>query len=104
MKNKILLFAFFLSSTILSSQSYEHKWNVGLHGGFMQYNGDLGNGFYRFEKAFYGNVGVSVNRYLTPHWDATILGTRGVLGYLGPWDPDPTVPTRFLTNITTINL
>jgi len=86
------------------AQTSEHKWNVGLHGGFMQYRGDLGNGFYRFGKAFYGHVGLSVNRYLNQHWDASLLATRGVVGFLGDWNEDPLVPTRFLTNMTTINL
>ncbi len=86
------------------AQNAVHKWNVGLHGGFMQYRGDLGNGFYRFGKAFYGHVGISVNRYLNRHWDVSALATRGVVGFLGNWNEDPEVPTHFLTNMTTMHL
>jgi hypothetical protein len=104
MKNSLLFFAFFFCAGVINSQSYEHKWNVGLHGGFTQYNGDLGDGFYRFNKAFYGHGGISVNRYLSRRWDATLLATKGAAGYFGEWHPDPSVPTNFLIDLTTFNL
>jgi OOP family OmpA-OmpF porin len=104
MKNTVLLLCLLLLTFSIAAQTPERKWNVGLHGGFTHYNGDLGNGFYRFQKAFYGHVGISVSRYLNRHWDATIFGTRGVAGYFGHWNPDPAVPTHFVANLTTLNL
>lgn len=94
----------FLCAGSLGAQNYDHKWSVGVHGGFMQYRGDLGNGFYRFSKAFYGHGGVSLSRYLNRHWDASLLVTRGVVGFWGTWNEDPSIPTHFLNNITTFNL
>jgi len=104
MKKLALLALLFLMIHHSSGQTHEHRWNIGLHGGALQYRGDLGNGFYRFGKAFYGHAGLSLNRYLNRNWDASFLATRGVIGYLGDWNKDPTVATHFLTNMTTFNL
>lgn len=104
MKNLFFCLAIVLLATATKAQTADHRWNVGLHGGFSQYNGELGNGFYKFNNAFYGHAGISVNRYLTPHWDASLFATRGELGYLGDWNPDPLVMNHFLLKLTTINL
>lgn len=103
MKNTTLLFALLAGFFCAKGQSYEHKWNIGIHGGGTQYRGDLGDGFYRFNKAFYGFGGLSVSRYLNRRWDAQILGTRGVAGYFGTWNADPAVRTNFITDLTTVN-
>lgn len=74
-----------LSITCLLSsyaQTADRRWNIGLHGGAMQYKGDLGNDFYSTNKAFYGFGGVSVSRYLTNHLDLSVLVTHGEIGYL----------------------
>jgi len=65
-----------------SAQTADKKWNIGLHGGAMQYRGDLGNDFYSTDKAFYGFGGVSVSRYLGKHLDLSVLVTHGEVGYL----------------------
>jgi OOP family OmpA-OmpF porin len=63
------------------SQTADSKWNVGLHGGATQYNGDLGDGFYKTRQVFYGFGGLSVSRYLTRTLDASLLFTKGEVGY-----------------------
>lgn len=65
-----------------SAQTADKKWNIGLHGGAIQYKGDLGNQFYSTNNAFYGFGGVSVSRYLSNHLDASVLVTHGEVGYL----------------------
>ena len=63
------------------AQTEDKKWNVGLHGGAMQYNGDLGRDWYKTDKTMYGFGGISVSRYLNSHLDLTALYTRGTLGF-----------------------
>ncbi|WP_395047690.1 OmpA family protein [Flavobacterium sp.] len=65
----------------LTAQTEEKKWNVGLHGGLIQYHGDLGRDWYQTDKTMYGFGGISVSRYLWKYVDLNFLFTRGTLGY-----------------------
>lgn len=86
-------------------QTADNKWNVGLHGGATQYNGDLGNSFYTFDQAFYGHVGLSVSRYLTRHLDVAVFLTRGELGYQQDRNLSPDIVGRgFRIRPSTANL
>ena len=79
---KILLVCTCLAFTFISkAQTEEKKWNIGLHGGVTQYQGDLGNNFYKTDKAFYGFGGVSVSRYLGRYFDLNLLLSKGTVGY-----------------------
>jgi OmpA-OmpF porin, OOP family len=102
------LFSSILSVTLLTAgaQTEEARWNLGLHGGFTQYSGDLGQGWYRTDQAAYSFVGFSVSRYLSRHFDVGILGTRGEAGYVAPRDytMDPDVKFNFLVSLSTVNL
>ncbi len=71
-----------LSTLFLSAQNEERKWNIGVQGGIEQYNGDLGSGFYNPDQAFYGFVGISLARYLSPHWDIVGNATIGEVGHV----------------------
>ena len=71
-----------LLGTTVFGQSEDRKWAVGIHGGANQYNGDLGNGFYSFDQAFYGFGALSLARYLTPHLDVVLHGAYGEVGHL----------------------
>jgi OmpA-OmpF porin, OOP family len=62
------------------AQTDERKWNVGLHGGLTQYNGDRGMNFMSWNQAAYGFGAVSLSRFLSPHWDISFFGTRGLVG------------------------
>ncbi len=56
---KILLVCSCLAFTFIAkAQTEDKKWNIGLHSGVTQYQGDLGNNFYKTDKAFYGFGGV----------------------------------------------
>jgi OOP family OmpA-OmpF porin len=81
MKKITLICASCLLAFSSHSQTEEKKWNVGVHGGLVQYNGDLGNGFFNTDQASYGFAGLSVSRYLNRHLDASLFFTRGELGY-----------------------
>ena len=66
--------------TIGNAQTIDKKWNIGLHGGLTQYNGDLGNDLYKTQKGTYAMGGISVSRYFAGHFDLNLLATKGSVG------------------------
>ncbi|PVX51071.1 thrombospondin type 3 repeat-containing protein [Balneicella halophila] len=73
MKNYSLRFlAIFASILFLSSsvfaQTEDNKWNIGLHLTQTEYQGDLGNGFLKFDD-FDPGVMLNVGYYLSPTFD-----------------------------------
>jgi OOP family OmpA-OmpF porin len=79
---KLLLLCLCLAATLTTkSQTEEQKWNIGLHGGVIQYHGDLGRDWYKTDKTMYGFGGITVSRYLWKYFDLNLLYTRGTLGY-----------------------
>ena len=81
MKKLLLLCICLLATFATKAQTEDKKWNVGLHGGIIQYNGDLGRDWYKSDKTMYGFAGISVSRYLWKYLDLNVLYTRGTLGY-----------------------
>jgi OOP family OmpA-OmpF porin len=65
------------------AQTEDKKWNIGLHGGVTQYNGDLGRSFYKTDMTYYGFGGLSVSRYLGKLFDANLLLSKGTIGFNG---------------------
>jgi hypothetical protein len=63
------------------AQDSERKWAIGIFAGKNEYDGDYGNGIMNPDIAFYPCLGFSVNRYLTPSFDAAVFGTYGQYGY-----------------------
>lgn len=106
MKNALLLSCCFLVAGKISAQTIEDKWNVGVHCGTTQYSGDLGQAFYSGNQAVYGFGALSVSRYLTERWDATLLMSNGEAGYLDSWDysQDVNLDYNFHVRLTTANL
>jgi OOP family OmpA-OmpF porin len=82
MKKLILMCACCLTSLATYSQTEEKKWNVGFHGGLIQYSGDIGNNFYQTNQAAYAFGAVSISRYLSRHVDVMTFFTRGETGYI----------------------
>ncbi|MES2514590.1 MAG: OmpA family protein [Bacteroidota bacterium] len=106
MKKIVLLCAGLLIACITKSQTEDRKWNIGLHGGITQYNGDRGQGFYATDQATYGFASVSASRFLGKHFDLSLFLTRGEVGNNEPrtaWSPAVDNP-RFLTRLNTANL
>lgn len=66
------------------AQTIDKKWNIGFHGGWSQYRGDLGNDYYRMDMPFYGVGGLYVSRYLGSHFDVSLLATKGTVGFNRP--------------------
>lgn len=82
MKKVILICALCIVALSTYAQTDEKKWNIGFHGGLIQYNGDRGQGFYKTDQAAYGFGQISVSRYLSRHFDASVFFTRGELGFI----------------------
>ncbi|WP_310558426.1 OmpA family protein [Flavobacterium sp.] len=79
---KLLILCMCITITFtLRAQTEEKKWNVGLHGGVTQYNGDLGRDWYETSNTIYGFGGLSVSRYLSKLFDASLLLSKGTIGY-----------------------
>lgn len=80
MKKIVVVCTFLMLTLIINAQTIEKKWNVGLHGGISQYNGDLGNSFYSSSFS-YGLGGISVSRFIGRNFDLNLLVTKGMVGY-----------------------
>lgn len=57
------------------------NWVFGVHGGFNQYRGELGNGWYATNQAAYSYAGFSLSRFLNRNLDLTFFGSKGELGH-----------------------
>ncbi|MES2138849.1 MAG: OmpA family protein [Bacteroidota bacterium] len=71
----------------LNAQTKDKKVNISLGGGINQYNGDNGNGFFKFNDAKYGFGGGSLNFYLNPSFDLGLFGSYGGYGYFNDDNP-----------------
>ena len=79
---KLLFLSICIAFTLAAkAQTEEKKWNIGLHGGVTQYNGDLGRDWYETGNTMYGFGGISVSRYLGKLFDANLLISKGTIGY-----------------------
>lgn len=81
MKKLVLLGVCVAFAFAAKAQTEEKKWNIGLHAGAIQYNGDLARDWYETGNAIYGFGGISVSRYLGKYFDANLLISKGTLGY-----------------------
>ncbi len=106
MKNLLIAGSLCFSLTATMAQTDEKKWNLGFHGGLIQYHGDLGEGFYQTDQAAYGFAGLSFSRYINRHFDAGFFFTRGEQGYIQKGVPadQMNVPNNFLTRTNTAHL
>jgi outer membrane protein OmpA-like peptidoglycan-associated protein len=84
MKKLLLLCICVALTLITNAQTEDKKWNIGLHGGISQYNGDLGKDFYRTHMALYGVGGVSVSRFIGNYFDLNLFVTKGTVGFNRP--------------------
>lgn len=66
-----------LISSFMLAQSAEKPWSLGLDADLQQYNGEFGNQFFSAN----GNIGFGFNgaKYLTPSWDAMLIGSYGII-------------------------
>jgi OOP family OmpA-OmpF porin len=112
MKKIVILCMGLLFGYIAKAQTDQLRWGIGLYGGLINYNGDRGQNFYNYAspQAAYGFGGLSVSRYLSRHFEASLIVNSGQIGNMQPvssWStPKDLVNRHFLnqTNTATINL
>lgn len=82
LSKKLLFLCIALVATFsATAQTDDKKWNVGLHGGIIQYQGDIGHDFYKTNNTMYAFGGISVSKYLGKYLDANLFFARGELGF-----------------------
>jgi len=75
-----------VSPICLLSQTVEHPWNVGIHFGKSEFNGDIGDASFNWTKPYYGFGGFSVSRYATRTFDLMVNLNYGEIGYFADLD------------------
>lgn len=81
MKNQLLFSALLLSAFTSVGQSKNHKIGVEAGACLQQYNGNLGNGFFKFKETAFAGVSLNAGFYLTKSFDLNVGGSIGHFGY-----------------------
>jgi len=83
MKTKTLLVASLIGVVqLLTAQTVDKKFAVGLNVGKTEYNGDYGSSIFDFNKRLYSTFGLSLATYLSPSFDLGLEGNTGDYGYI----------------------
>ena len=76
----LLLAVLVVFSPLLMAQTENSKFSIGLFGGLNEYNGDLGNGLFRFKNV--NPMGaLSLSTYISPSFNLGLQGSYGKYGY-----------------------
>ena len=67
---------------IVNAQTEDKKWNIGFHGGVEEYQGDIGEAYFKTDQAAYGFGGISFTRYIVRQLDVNLLFTKGEVGHI----------------------
>ena len=101
MKKFTLLFSILFAVLIsANSQTKEDPWSVGIHGGSEQYNGEIENQFFNFFDNHNGFAGISLARYIHPHFDLGLDFTLGDIKFKSSNENN----NRFNYNMNVANL
>jgi len=95
MKNLLIVSIFSMISLSLMAQSDYSRWQLGVSGGKMAYNGDKGSSIFDFEQPFQGHIGLRLSRYVNESIDVYLGGTKGRHGFT-----DGTITNDFLGDVT----
>ncbi len=71
-------------ASILTAQTEDNKLSIGLSGGLNEYNGDLGNGIFKF-KPINPLGALSLSTYVSPSFNLGVQGSFGKFGYSGSY-------------------
>ena len=83
-----LLTVLMVFAAILSAQTESNRFAIGLYGGLNEYNGDLGNGMFKFND-FYPLGALSLAAYVSPSFNLGIQGSFGKYGFKSTNDAYP---------------
>ena len=79
-----LLMSLVAFASLLTAQTENNKFAIGLSGGLNEYNGDLGNGLFKFKPI--NPVGaLSLSTYVSPSFNLGLQGSFGKTGYSGSY-------------------
>ncbi|MFY7964696.1 MAG: OmpA family protein [Chitinophagaceae bacterium] len=81
---KLLLLICIASALNSNAQTADKKWNIGVHAGLTQYNGSIGNDFYKTDMGTFGVGGISISRYLGQHFAVDFISHKGRIGVERP--------------------
>jgi OmpA-OmpF porin, OOP family len=94
----LLLLTLAIYAQNVSAQISQKQYGLGFHIGTLEYNGDLGNSFYKFnDPQLLGAI--SFAKYMSPSWDIEALLAAGKLGYTPNRKPN-----QFRGNLVDFNL
>ncbi len=75
-------------SSVLAAQTENSRFSIGLYGGLNEYNGDLGNGLFKF-KDINPLGGLSLSTYVSPSFNVGVQGTFGKYSFTSTNDAYP---------------
>ncbi|MHB9055438.1 MAG: OmpA family protein [Paludibacteraceae bacterium] len=79
-----LLLSLVAFSSLLTAQTENSKFAIGLFGGLNEYNGDLGNGLFKFNPI--NPLGaLSLSTYVSPSFNLGVQGSYGKYSYSGSY-------------------
>ena len=82
MKNKILLLlTFSIASQLMSAQTADYKFAIGINVIRNEYNGDYGNGIFNFGQVMNPSGGLSFSYYLNSSFNLGLQANYGSYGY-----------------------
>jgi opacity protein-like surface antigen len=82
MKNQLLITAAFVLATFgLTAQTKNRKIGIETGAYLQQYNGNLGNSFFKFKETAFGGGSLNLGLYLNKSFDVNVGGSIGHFGY-----------------------
>ncbi len=98
MKKRLLVCTLLMVQYCSFAQNSQKQYGLGIHAGTLEYNGDLGNAFYKFnDPQLLGAL--TLSKYMSPSWDIEGMIAAGKLGYT----PDRK-PNQFRGNLIDFNV
>lgn len=88
-KRNFTIFALVLLITSFDAfaQTYNKRFGIEVNGGLREYHGDLGSALFFARKPDYQAMGISLNYFINPSFDASLYGSVGDLGFYTVVDP-----------------
>jgi opacity protein-like surface antigen len=82
MKNQLLITAAFVLATFgITAQTKNRKIGIETGAYLQQYNGNLGNSFFKFKETAFGGGSLNLGLYLNKSFDVNVGGSIGHFGY-----------------------
>lgn len=80
-KKNIALISLLTVVSLVSAQEFHKDLRIGLSFVKNEYDGDYGNGLFKFSGSWNPAIGLSLTKYITPSFDLGLQGSYGIYGY-----------------------